>query len=164
MYRIPIRTQTPVEDVPVRETAVESSDEEGWKDRALRLQAEMENYRKRQRRIAQDEARKEQERLLLDVLAVADNLERTLDAAQSDTSLREGVEITRDGVLQLLRRHNVEPIHAHRQPFDPRWHEAVDVVSAARLGVEPGTVVEVRQSGYRRGERLFRPARVVVAQ
>jgi molecular chaperone GrpE len=124
----------------------------------------MENYRKRQRRIAQDEAQKEQDRLLLDVLVVADNLERTLDVAQADTSLRQGVEITHDGVLQLLRRHNVEPIRAHQQPFDPQWHEAVDVVSAAGLGVEPGTVVEVKRSGYRRGERLFRPARVVVAQ
>ena len=124
----------------------------------------MENYRKRQRRIAQDEAQKVQDRLLLDVLVVADNLERTLDVASADTSLRQGVEITRDGMLQLLRRHSVEPIHAHRQPFDPQWHEAVDVVSAARLGVEPGTVVEVKRSGYLRGERLFRPARVVVAQ
>jgi molecular chaperone GrpE len=168
MYRIPIKTRKeralPQEAVSVRERATETSTEEGWKDRALRLQAEMENYRKLQRRIAQDEAQREQERLLSDVLSIVDNLDRTLNAAQADSSLRKGVEITRDEVLQLLRRYDVERIQADRKPFDPQWHEAVDVVSAAALGVEPGTVAEVQQPGYRRAGQLFRPARVVVAQ
>ena len=168
MHRIPIKTRQenpfPQKAVSVRERATETSKEEGWKDRALRLQAEMENYRKLQRRIAQDEAQREQERLLSDVLSIVDNLDRTLDAAQADLSLRQGVEITRDEVLQLLRRYDVERIQTDQQPFDPHCHEAVHVVSAAALGVEPGTVVEVQQPGYRRAGRLFRPARVVVAQ
>ena len=168
MHRIPIKTRQekpfPPKAVSVREPPTETSGEEEWKDRALRLQAEMENYRKLQRRIAQDEAQREQERLLSDVLSIVDNLDRTLDAAQADSSLRQGVEITRDEVLQLLRRYDVERIQADQQPFDPHRHEAVDVVSAAALGVEPGTVVEVEQPGYHRAGRLFRPARVVVAQ
>jgi len=104
-----------------------------------------------------------QDRLLTEVLSIADNLERALAVAQ-DSPIRQGVAITHRDVLQLLRRHGLERIDAHQQPFDPQWHEAVDVVPARELGVEPGTVVQVMLPGYRRGEQLFRPARVVVAQ
>jgi molecular chaperone GrpE len=151
-----------------------------WRDRALRLQAEMDNYRKRQRRVAQQEAQAGQERLLRDVLGVADNLERSLAAARqspngpgtpdrrSAGALRRGVELTRDELLRVLANHGLERFGAMGEPFDPAWHEAVHVVSARALGVEPGTVVEEIQPGYRKhdavhGERLFRPAQVVVA-
>lgn len=105
-----------------------------------------------------------QDALLSDVLSIADNLERALALAQEDTPIRQGVALTHRGVLQLLRKHGLERIEAHHQSFDPHWHEAIDVVSAEALGVDPGTVVQVTAPGYRRGERLFRPARVVVAQ
>ena len=167
MYKIPIRKQSPrVRDavVPVREDLPETSEEAAWKDRALRLRAEMDNYRKRQRRIAQESAQKDLERLLHDVLSAVDNLDRTLRAAQDEAPLRRGLEITRDELLQVLRRHGIERFQAGGEQFDPRLHEALDVVSAAALGVDSGTVVEVRQPGYHREERLFRPARVVVAQ
>jgi molecular chaperone GrpE len=136
----------------------------------------MENYRKRQRRIAEQEAQADQERLLHDVLAVADNLDRTLAAdieqgcskLGEPNALRHGVELTRNGLMRILARYGVERFDALGDPFDPQWHEAVHVVSAQALGVEPGTVVEQMQPGYRRrdaahGERLFRPAQVVVA-
>lgn len=152
-----------------------------WRDRALRLQAEMDNYRKRQQRIAQQEAQASQERLLRDMLSVADNLDRTLAAApqqpggrvaadgRTDEGLRRGVELTRDDLLRVLARHGLERFEALGEPFDPAWHEAVHVVPARALGVEPGTVVEQVQPGYRkRGDandgQLFRPAQVVVAQ
>ena len=161
------------ESVEHDECQDERRDQAGWRDRALRLQAEMDNYRKRQRRIAQEEAQAGQERLLRDVLRVADNLDRTLDAGRPDAPaptapLRRGVELTRDDLLRVLAQHGVERFEALGEPFDPAWHEAVHVVSARALGVEPGTVVEQVQSGYRRhdavhGERLFRPAQVVVA-
>ncbi len=105
-----------------------------------------------------------QDGLLSDVLSIADNLERALALAQEDTPIRQGVALTHRGVLQLLRKHGLERIEAHSQSFDPHWHEAIDVVSAEELGVDSGTVVQVMAQGYRRGERLFRPARVVVAQ
>jgi hypothetical protein len=110
------------------------------------------------------EAKAAQDRLLSDVLSIADNLERALAVAEEDTPIRQGVALTHRGVVQLLHKHGVEQIEAHRQPFDPHWHEAIDVVSAQELGVDPGTVVHVMTTGYRRGKRLFRPARVVVAQ
>jgi molecular chaperone GrpE len=105
-----------------------------------------------------------QDRLLAEVISIADNLERALAVAREDTPIRQGVAITHRDVLQLLRRHGLERIDAHQQPFDPQWHEAIDVVPARELGVAPGTVVQVMAPGYRRGEQLFRPARVVVAQ
>jgi molecular chaperone GrpE len=130
----------------------------------LRLQAEMDNYRKRQQRIAQEQARTDQERLLSEILVIADDLDRALATAQADLPLRRGVALTRDKLSRLLHKYDVERVPARDMPFDPNWHEAIDVVSASDLGVEGGVVVEVMQSGYRRGERLLRPARVVVAQ
>jgi molecular chaperone GrpE len=165
LYRIPIKNQgrrAPVREPENASRPIERETE--WKDRALRLQAEMDNYRKRQQRNAQGEVRKAEDRLLLEVLSIADNLDRSLAVAKTETSLLQGIEITRDEVLQLLRGYGVELVRADRQPFDPQWHEAVDVVSATSVGLEPGTVAEVRQSGYRRGGQLLRPARVVVAQ
>ena len=141
------------------------SENVGWRERALRLQAEMDNYRRRQRRVAQEAARAEQERLLDDVLGVADNLERTLAVQQPDSSaIRQGVELTRDELMRVLSKHDVARFEAQGAPFDPTQHEAVHVVPAEALGGKPGTVVQVVRSGYRRGERLLRPAQVVVAK
>lgn len=122
-----------------------------WQDRALRLQAEMENYRKRQQRLAQEQVRSEQAHLLVDILALADNLERTLDAAEKDSPLRDGVALTHSELLRVLQKYGVERINTEGETFDPAWHEAVGVVSEA-------------QAGYRRDGRLLRPARVIVAK
>jgi len=149
---------------PSRSHSSSDASEEEWRDRALRLQAEMENYRKRQRRLAKERVRADQDRLLIEMLSIADNLDRTLAAAPEDDPIRQGVEMTRDSLLRLLERHGVERIEAHGAPFDPAQHEAVDVIAARLAGVEPGTVVRVAQPGYRRADRLLRPARVVVAQ
>jgi len=137
---------------------------EEWRDRALRLQAEMENYRKRQRRIAEEQVRAERERLLRAFLSIVDNLERALSPAHAQSQgLREGVELTYRALKLLLAQEGVEAISAAGQAFDPAWHEAVGSVYRPDLGVEPGTVVEVEQKGYRLGDRLLRPARVLVA-
>ena len=140
-----------------------------WRDRALRMQAEMDTFRRRQRRIAQDQIRTDQEQLLSEMLSVVDNLDRTLSAAQDasqplDASLRQGVTLTRNQLLHLLGKYDVQRIQTHGKPFDPHWHRAVAVVPAGEVGVKSGTVIQVTQPGYRRGERLFRPASVVVAQ
>jgi len=137
---------------------------EDWRERALRFQAEMDNYRKRQRRLAQDEIAAEREHLLRAFLQVVDNLERALAApADEGNSLRQGIELTRRAALQLLEQAGVEPILAENQPFDPRWHEAVSTVPGDAVGAEADTIVQVLQPGYRLGETLLRPARVVVA-
>ena len=136
---------------------------EEWRDRALRLQAEMENFRKRQQRMAEMRILEERERLLRAFLVVTDNLERALGAGKVDVdSLRRGVSVTYEAAMRLLDQEGVEPIAAEGQPFDPVWHEAMGSLPSGGE-VEPGTVVEVVQRGYRLGDRLLRPARVIVA-
>jgi molecular chaperone GrpE len=137
----------------------------------LRLQAERAGYRRRQQRLAQEAVQTERMALLNDMLVVADNLDRALDAADRNEkglraldALEEGVELTRSGLQRTLIKHGLERISVKGKPFDPNWHEAVYVVPAATLGVEPGTVVQVLEAGYRRQGTLFRPAKVVVAQ
>jgi molecular chaperone GrpE len=135
-----------------------------WRDRALRLQAEMDNYRKRQQRLAQDSVDAERERLLRGFLLVVDNLERALAVQPGDgRGLREGIQLTHQAALQLLRREGVEPVGAQGQPFDPRRHEAVTTVDHAWKGLPANSIAEVVEPGYRQGDRLLRPAKVVVA-
>jgi molecular chaperone GrpE len=165
---------SPPEDADQTEARPEAAPPEGeselemWRDRALRLQAEMENYRKRQRRLADEQIAAGREQVLRALVEAADNLSRALDAARSPagvdaTSLREGVQATLQGVQQALEREDVRPIEAKRQPFDPQWHEAVSTVPSQAAGVAPQTVVEELQRGYMLGERVLRPARVIVA-
>jgi len=99
---------------------------EQWKDRALRLEAEMDNFRKRLQRLTEERIAADRERLLRDFLAVADDLARALSADGADAeAIRQGVEITHRSLMHLLSREGVAPIEAEGQPFDPAWHEAV---------------------------------------
>lgn len=140
-------------------------DLEMWRDRALRLQAEIENFRKRQGRLAEERIEANRGRLLRNFLTVADDLERALRAENGEGGpLREGVEVTRRSLEQLLRQEGVEPIEAEGETFDPNWHEAVGTVPQERVEAERDTVVDVTQPGYRLNGRLLRPARVIVAR
>ncbi len=153
---------------------------EEWRERALRLQADMENYRKRQQRLAQDQIEQERNRLLNAFLGVVDDLERALatpagddsprdaagtagDALGRGNALRRGVELTHHAAMQLLEKEGVTAISAAHRPFDPNWHEAVATVPRDGSDVAPDTVVQVIEPGYRLGEQLLRPAKVVVA-
>ena len=161
----------PSSSVSSRLNVVEEDDEgageeelEMWRDRALRLEVEMDNFRKRQRRLADSRVAADREQLLRTFLTIADDLSRALSADGADVeSLRQGVELTYQSLMQLLDQEGVEPIQAEGASFDPAWHEAVGVVSHQEAGIEPEMVVEVVQPGYRLGEQLLRPARVIVA-
>ena len=140
-------------------------DAEMWRDRALRLQAEIENFRKRQRRLAEDRVEANRGRLLRNFLSVADDLERALNAENREgAALRQGVEVTRRSLEQLLKQEGVERIRAKGETFDPNWHEAVGTVPRERVDAANDTVVDVTQPGYRMDGRLLRPARVIVAR
>ena len=140
-----------------------------WRDRALRLQADMENYRKRKQRYAQNQIGQERSRLLNAFLDVVDDLERALavpdggDASPDGESLRRGVELTHRAAIQLLQKEGAVAISAEQQPFDPNWHEAVATVPRNGSQVASGTVVQVVEPGYRLDEQLLRPAKVIVA-
>lgn len=140
-------------------------DLETWRDRALRLQAEIENFRKRQRRLAQDRVEENRARLLRKFLMIADDLERALNAEDGDgASVREGVGVTQRSLRQLLKQEGVERVEAKGEAFDPNWHEAVGTVPHEDVDVGPDTIVDVTQQGYRLNGRLLRPARVIVAK
>jgi molecular chaperone GrpE len=137
---------------------------EEWRDRALRLQAEMDNFRKRQRRLADDRVAADRERLLQAFLTVSDDLGRALNVDDTDVeTLVSGVTITHNSLMHILDREGVQLIQAKGESFDPNLHEAVATVSSQEVDVEPETIVEIVQQGYTLGDRLLRPARVVVA-
>ncbi|HXB17182.1 MAG TPA: nucleotide exchange factor GrpE [Solirubrobacteraceae bacterium] len=127
---------------------------------AQRTQADFENYRKR---VARDVAGA-QERgavsLAKGLLPALDNLDRALEAAQEDDPLLDGVRLVRSELMAALARSGIEAFRPLGEEFDPNVHEAVATVPAPNG--RAGTVVEVYQDGYRAGESVIRPARVVV--
>jgi len=157
------KAKVPTEVVESQDVLEENNLEE-WRDRALRLQAEMENFRKRQQRLTEEAIMADRKRLLRSFLQVADDLERALSADETDAdNLRQGVHLTYQTLKRLLEQEDVKPLQPQGQPFDPAWHEAVGSVPHQVAGVRPNTVVEVDQKGYSLGDRLLRPARVLVA-
>lgn len=147
------------------ESAKESLNEAAeWKERYARLYAELENHKKRLDRRYAIQAGQEKERLLLNMLPLADNLERALlhsDGSEADERLQEGVRITLKAFREVLTKYGVRPFEALGQPFDPELHEAAGVVPDPNF--PPGAVVSEEQKGYLLGEKLLRPARVLVA-
>jgi molecular chaperone GrpE len=144
-------------------TLRESFQETDWKEQVLRLRADMDNYRKRQQRLAQEKIESEKDRLLEAFSRTVDDLERALESSSgSGQRLQQGVQIIHDEALKLLAREGVEKIEAENRPFDPNWHEAVMTVPSDTMGLPPQTVVRVIEPGYRRDGRLLKPAQVVV--
>ncbi len=128
-----------------------------------RLAADFDNYRKRAVRDQQAFAARAAERLVAKLLPVLDDLERALDAAEhhEDAKVIEGVEMTRSNLANALTSEGVEEIVAEGM-FDPHVHEAL--LAQPAEGVEPGSILQVVQRGYRLGDAVLRPARVIVAQ
>ncbi len=131
---------------------------------AQRTQADFENYRKRVARESVLALEKGVAKLARELLPAIDNLDRALEAAASDDPLLEGVRLVRAELSAALARVGVESFAPDGEPFDPVVHEAMSAVpQPPEGGVPSGTVVEVYQPGYRLGEHVIRPARVVVA-
>ena len=158
------------------ESATSSEEESSWQERYIRQQAEMDNLRKRWENRSADKVREERNRIILDMLPLADHLEMALqhspqnqkaDAAQG--SLQQGtdeafignIRATQSAFLSTLHRYDVEPIKALGQPFDPMSHEAVGQTESPSVPADH--VAQVLQTGYRDGEKLLRPARVLVS-
>jgi len=152
---------------PEERVAALEAERDELKDRMLRIAAEFENWKKRAR-VNQTEAEANaRERVLKDVLDIADNLERAVDAggaangkADAATVLK-GVTLVLRLLQQKLERHDVRPFDAKGQPFDPRLHEAISKVESA--DVPAGAVAVELQKGYKIGEKLLRPAMVSVS-
>jgi molecular chaperone GrpE len=130
---------------------------------AQRVQAEFENYRKRAVRDQERLVAHAHERLVKELLPVLDDLERALQAAErhEEARLVDGVRLVERSLRSALEKEGVREIETEGD-FDPHVHEAL--LSQAREGAEPGSVVEVVQRGYRMGDKVVRPARVIVAE
>src|ERR1700728_2511091 len=141
------------------------------KDRLLRTLAEMENLRKRTEREVADARLYGASSFARDVLAVADNMRRALDAVPPEAragaeagmnSLVEGVELTERELLKALEKNGVRQFTPRGEKFDPHLHQAMFEVPDA--SVPAGSVVEVVAPGYMIGERMLRPAMVGVSK
>ena len=141
------------------------------RDRMLRTLAEMENLRKRTAKEVADSKLYGITGFARDVLDIADNLQRALDAVPAEAraaadpgliALIEGVELTERSLHSALEKHGVKKLDPQGQKFDPNFHQAMYEVPDA--SVPAGTVVQVMQAGYTIGERVLRPALVGVAK
>jgi len=151
------------DDLEAKIAALEKDKKENW-DRYLRTAADLENLRKRQKRELDDVRLESKGRVLKEMLPVVDNLERAIEHAtvQAGTNpIIEGVQLVLRQFLTAFERLDVTPVEAAGQPFDPNLHEAI---SQQETDAPPGTVVQVLQRGYKSGDRLLRPALVVVAK
>jgi molecular chaperone GrpE len=156
-----------VDDIDVAALSEKAAKADEYLELAQRTRAEFENYRKRAVREAAAAQERGAIKLALELLPAIDNLDRALAHADSapqpngDASFVSGIKHVQTDVLAALKRAGIEPFSPDGERFDPQLHEAV--AQQPIEGAQPGTVVEVYQRGYRLGESVLRPARVVVA-
>jgi molecular chaperone GrpE len=165
---IPVEVEAPAAADPVAElkAKLDAAEKEAKdnKDRWLRAAADLENTRKRTKREIDDAKFEAKNKVLKEMLPVVDNLERAIEHAgggSEKNAIVEGVQLVLRQFSTAFERLEVTPVEAMGQPFDPNLHEAI---SQQESDQPPGTVVQVLQRGYRAGDRLLRPALVVVAK
>ncbi|MGB9221619.1 nucleotide exchange factor GrpE [Methanoregula sp.] len=154
-------TETPVSPPPQQRDELEDQKKrfEELNDRYLRLAADFDNYRKRIARDHEAQAQHANERFAVDILEIADNLDRALKA--DEDHLRIGVEQIRELLTGILARHSITSIDAFKTSFDPALHEAVaHIPSEEREGI----VVDVVSPGYRMHNKVIRYAKVAVSK
>lgn len=142
--------------------AAEQGKKDNW-DKYLRSVADVENGRKRAKRDIDDARAEARSRVLKEMLPVVDNLERAIEhAGTGGDAVIEGVKLVLRQFTQAFERLDVTAVEAMGLPFDPNLHEAISQQETDEH--PPGTVVQVLQRGYKNGDRLLRPAMVVVAR
>lgn len=158
----------PVDPIEALETELASARQEAADARAdmLRMQADMENLRKRLVREHEKSRRRTLERFMADLLPVRDSLERGLEAAADPAAtveaLKEGKQLIMKMLTKAMGDHGLQTIDPAGEPFDPEKHEAMTMLPSAEH--DENTVIEVLEKGYQLYERLIRPAKVVVSR
>jgi molecular chaperone GrpE len=140
-----------------------TAERDAHKELLQRVAADFDNYRKRQVREREQQAVAANERLVLDLLPVYDALELAVDAFDNHEAekLREGVAYVHRALHDALEKAGATTIDPHGEPFDPAEHEAL--MAQPDPTVDEGVVLQVHQRGFRLGDRVIRPARVVIS-
>jgi len=141
------------------------SDLEAAKDRVLRSQAELENYRKRAAREIDENRRYAELPLIRDLLPALDNIERAIAAAENSQEvavLLDGIKLVARQLEEVFDRHHCKRIGALHLPFDPHLHHAISQQSTSEF--PPNTVVLVAQPGFQLHDRVVRPSQVIVSR
>ena len=142
------------------------SEAEKHKDMALRIQADMENLRRRTRLDVENAHKYALDKFVDALIPAMDSMEMGMEAASKEDasieSIREGIDMTFKQLLDVLAEFNVERIDPKGEKFDPQLHEAMTMIPSPDH--KSNAVVDVIQKGYTLNERLIRPARVIVAQ
>ena len=174
----PVSEENPITEAPVPEASTEEgvtsevdpletakAESAKLRDQLLRTAADYDNFRKRSRRELADMEKRAREDLLKELLPVFDNLERATMHAETATdvkALADGIALVKRQFIDTLAKIGVERIKTQGAPFDPAFHEAVQQLETDEHS--PGTVIHEVQAGYLQGEKLLRPAIVVVAK
>ncbi len=132
-------------------------------DLAQRAKADFENYRKRTTREAAEAERRGKLSLARELVPSIDNLERALAVAEAGSEVARGLELVHGELVATLARAGVESYDPAGERFDPALSEAISMRPGGD-GVEPGTVVETLERGYRSDGTVLRPARVIVSE
>jgi len=137
-----------------------------FKDKYVRLFAEFDNARKRHERERADLIKYAHEEVVVELLGVFDDLERSLEAAKNNkadaTALLKGVEMIRGRLNELLKKYDVKPMESVGKMFDPHAHEVLMQIESEEH--DDGVVIEEFQKGYTLGDRVVRTAKVKVAK
>ena len=142
--------------------AAVTKERDDYLDALQRLKAEFDNYRKRVARDQQELAARAHERLVKELVPVLDDLERALEAASQheEAKLEDGVRLVHRSLAALLAREGLSEVETNGK-FDPHTQEAL---LSQPSDAEEGSVIQVLQKGYKLGEHVLRPARVVISQ
>lgn len=152
----------PPEDPVAQEMRALAAERDEYKDQLLRARAEFENFRKRVAREADQTRRMAAATLIRELLPVGDNLDLALQhVANPDDSLAQGVGMVLKQFSEALERAGLTPVPAQGETFDPTIHEAV--MQQNSDDIPAGVVIAEFQRGYRLGDHVLRPARVVVS-
>jgi len=157
------KTAQPAEDVEIIEEETTQEEEEPLRQQLTRLRADFDNFRKRQVRERAEWITRANEDLFLELLPVLDHYEMGLKSAeehQTDNSVTEGFKLVYHQLLDVLEKHNVTPVEAVGEPFDPHVHEALTHMPSDKPSE---TIIEQVRRGYKLGEKLLRAAQVVVS-
>lgn len=152
-------------DAPAPPAEFAESQEIDWKDKFLRAKADFQNLQRRLRDEQHAAVRFANAEFAKPLLEVIDDFERTFEAGQeqsNENSLTSGIKLIYDKLLKMLKDHDIESIESLGQPFDPRFHEAIQQMPSEEH--PPNTVIQEIQKGFRMHDRVLRPARVIVSR